>query len=320
MPRSCCPHSRRRMSLRSPASLPGSHTVLSVTALLSPLGCAVSQTPLLCHDLDSFGEDRTGVVSNVPLVGYVCYVSSWSEGLVASGKDTPEVRWPSRPILSGSRRPGHLVRVVPAGCPSCLAGRQPLTEAVSLQEWGRSRASQGVGGGVGEEPLDYSEFWREDFSPPRAHIYQSSPSVRRDPWMFVVFSGCHPAPRCFAAHTVPALAVGGPLICFGGTALLSGAPGCSRFVLYSRFSRRISHVSEDSRCLLLEVGVWKPGCGHWCAPCCRRPCLRSCWRVELDTVCVHTNMCICRWANSRTHIPDTRILVCPSPCNTREHC
>lgn len=138
------------MSLRSPASLPGSHTVLSVTALLSPLGCAVSQTPLLCHDLDSFGEDRTGVVSNVPLVGYVCYVSSWSEGLVASGKDTPEVRWPSRLILSGSRRPGHLVRVVPAGCPSCLAGRQPLTEAVSPQGWGRSCASQGVGGTAGK--------------------------------------------------------------------------------------------------------------------------------------------------------------------------
>lgn len=48
-----------------------SHTMLSVMAPLSPLGCA-GVSLLLFHDLDSFGEDCTGVGSLI--WGLLCFL------------------------------------------------------------------------------------------------------------------------------------------------------------------------------------------------------------------------------------------------------
>ena len=143
---------------------------------------------------------------------------------------------------------GHLVRVVPAGCPSCLPGQQPLSEAVSLRGWGRSCASlpgPGGGGRRGRTAVVFGILEGGVLAPPRAHVYQRSPPPAGTPGCVSCTWG--PVPHCVVLPW-PSGALS--FACFGATALLCGPAGGSRFISScARLSRSGSHVSKEPWCL-----------------------------------------------------------------------
>lgn len=136
-----------------PSSAPGSHITLSWRISFASLGCNCFSDLLFFHDLDSFEEDWSGILGNVPQLGLSVVFLIVRPGLCVLGR-RPQ-RWSTISITL------LLIKYLKAQCikDSCCHHDFPLV-MLTLTPW-LGKGLSGFCTVMSLSPFPYCTLWKE---------------------------------------------------------------------------------------------------------------------------------------------------------------